>query len=776
MLAQTHAASIERYVAHNLKAFNSHVSSIVAAGTGEPEYENGFQDDLGPVFVINAAPGSQADFPERAFDQNGSRIVASQSEGLPSAANINVLIEKAKTPGSHISNIMKLANGGNTFYLFRKIGNVLYAAPMATTFLTELAGNTRFGYSGHAAIFDGVGNLIAHPDKAWQETARNIAELAPVSLATTGGYGVVEFYSSNSNSQMLAGVSGIGLTQWGIMVPRSVDEIAAEAGIARQSISILFTLILAAILLGVIMASNIISKPLEKLTKVLRRVTSNGNLDDIEFTQSKFAPLENAELESSFSQMAENLRSTHNQMKLQVYTDIVTKLPNREGLGKILEKSLADMANREKCGSFLFIDIHNFKEINDNHGHSFGDQILRCIGARINSIVEITTGSQTQKVIEESSLKKGQMQPVFARFGGYEFVAFIPDDLDPVVINELAAKILEAIRLPVPGMDSSIILEGHIGIARFPEHGLTFEELLKKADIAVFHAKKEGKNCIKRYGDGTGEMSSSEIRRDVLAGIKNNQMELYYQPKVTSRSGKVNSVEALIRWFHPARGMISPSDFIPAIEGSDITNELGEWVIRRACQDMKAWDKAGVTLDISVNIAARQFSSVDFVDRLHAIVMEENCKAERLEIEVTEETALSGEDTATDVIGKLHSLGYKVSLDDYGRGYSNLTRLSDLRVNTLKIDGPLTARITRDERTRVIFEATINMANGLNCKTVAEGVETAEEVAILSKLGCTELQGFYFATPMPQKSILNWIQNRKRNPVRELHERLRSAV
>ena len=201
-----------------------------------------------------------------------------------------------------------------------------------------------------------------------------------------------------------------------------------------------------------------------------------------------------------------------------------------------------------------------------------------------------------------------------------------------------------------------------------------------------------------------------------------------------------------------------------AIEDNDeSTKNFGEWVLRRACKDLRVLRANGIDVTVAVNISARHFVSEEFPDNLIQICREENCSPENFEIEITEETALNNEDGTGSIIGQLQDVGFKVSLDDYGRGYSNLTRLAELNVDTLKIDGPLTARLTRDERTKVIFEATINMANGLGSKTVAEGVETAAEVAILTSIGCTELQGFFFSTPLPMAELIAWIDERTKD-------------
>lgn len=771
-LAETHADSIDRYLKKQITAFETHADEIFQTGFQSADFITKAGDDIANMFVVDKTT-EEVIFHH---DLKGLAEPSSLQDFRLSSEQLTVFKRLASSASTSVSPLIRHSSGVNCFYLVKTVGNNIVVGELGTGFLTALADGTRIGSSGHAAIFDSNGALIAHPNKSWQSLGKNIAKLDPVKLAVGGDNGIVSFHSPALNAEMLAGVASIDRAGWGIMIPRTLEDVVGDSGFARRSAAVVFTLVMAAILLGSILVSDFISKPMERLSRQVKKFGELGEFSESEVKPGKAMPTENLELVQSFSEMVENLRITHNKMKEQAYSDSVTNLPNREAFSAIVEQNLAFMANKHMNGAMLFIDLEKFKDINDSHGHGVGDQVLRCLGARFGDVLELATGEKPSKIIASELDEVEHPRACVARFGGDEFVAFVPENNGLSQLERICEQLIEAIESPVPGLTAGVKLSGHIGIASFPEHGLTCRDLVKKADIAVFHAKNNGPRRIQRYGDGTGELTASEMRREIHNAIINDEMELYYQPKVNTMTNDVTSVEALVRWFHPKKGLVSPADFIPAIENSDTTNELGEWVVRRACRDMRFWECQGHRLSIAVNIAAHQFGSERFVERIHQIVIEEDCDPARFEIEVTEETALSGNTSANSVIQQLHTLGFKVSLDDYGRGYSNLTRLSELKVNTIKIDGPLTARLTRDERTRVIFEATINMARGLDCETVAEGVETAEEVAILTKLGCTELQGFYFATPMPQDGIVNWINQRSAQPVLELQEKVRAAI
>ena len=512
-----------------------------------------------------------------------------------------------------------------------------------------------------------------------------------------------------------------------------------------------------------ILLSHLISEPMERMHAAFRHFHDTGEVAPLPAKKVPFLPTEHRELETSFNAMAASLRSAQREMQKLAYFDAVTGLPSRDAINRVGDRDLCKLANCGMEAALFFIDIDNFKEINDTHGHQAGDQVLRYLGARIADIVTLNTGqSPVEPVLSFDGRSRDVAPgPCLALIGGDEFALILPENWGVAQRDAIAEQILQSVTSSIPGIQNNHSLGCSIGAAIFPEHGLTFPELVKRADIAMYHVKNSGKSGIRYFGMETGEVSLTELRTNVQQAILNDEMELFYQAKVDTESNSVNSVEALVRWVHPHKGVINPGHFIPAIENHETTNLLGEWVIRRACRDMKAWESLGMKMDIAVNIATRHFMSDGFAERIRGIVRAESCDPGRFEIEVTEETALSRYDEPSDTIGELQRIGFKVSLDDYGRGYSNLSRLSELRVNTLKIDGPLTARLTRDQRTRVIFEATINMARGLGCKTVAEGVETAEEAAILRKLGCTELQGFYFSTPLPFESFNNWLQNRQ---------------
>ena len=291
---------------------------------------------------------------------------------------------------------------------------------------------------------------------------------------------------------------------------------------------------------------------------------------------------------------------------------------------------------------------------------------------------------------------------------------------------------------------------------------------MHRADAALYHAKARGKGQHCFYDPANGVRSIIEIRREIAAAIAYDEMVLHYQPKVECQSGEVHALEALVRWQHPQLGLKGPIAFIPQIENSDEICALGEWVLKRAAEDLANWQSEGRELTIAVNIGARHLVSHGFPERALEIVTSAGVDPSQIELEITEEIAMQQEDNTRNVIDTLKAHGFRVALDDYGRGYSNLSRLAEVKVDVIKIDRSLILNVESHERTRQIVAATIAMAEALDCRVVAEGIEEAGHAALLRKLGCHELQGYFFAKPMERNRLTEWLIARGRNNVAAL--------
>lgn len=695
---------------------------------------------------------------------------AASGTSMPEAARKTAEILRAYALPDEvvISPVIEAADGRKSAFVVYLEGNRMAFARLDGRNLVRKVANSDANNRFLLAIIDMEGNSVA---ASGPSAPRMFMYQQPSVVAATnmrGASNITTLKLQGIAGEMLAGIVTIPGTGLSILSAEPVTDINARIASANRKISMVTYLSLALVLMASIMGSHILANPIERLIGALRKTGTDQTFNEIEVEGGLMTPIEHRQVGETYNRMVRELRELHFQMVHMAFVDQTTMLPNREAFRKSIEYQLSRLAQLGQGAAIAFIDVDNFKEINDTHGHHTGDQVLRYLASRMTGIIETMTGHAP--ILDHNQKAAGfhpeLPKPLLARFGGDEFVLFIPENAGLIYLEDMLSQILSAISCPISGIDVYTKLSGSVGVVRFPEQGLSYVELVKRADIAMYHAKKRGKGCVEYYNEGIGDKSSAEIRRDIKLAMQNNELELYYQPKVHAQTLEITGVEALVRWIHPVKGVLGPAHFIPAVEDSDeATKEFGEWVLRRACQDLRILRNNNIDITVAVNISARHFVSEEFPDNLIEICREENCSPDNFEIEITEETALNHEEGTGSIIGQLQDVGFRVSLDDYGRGYSNLTRLAELNVDTIKIDGPLTARLTRDERTKVIFEATINMANGLGSKTVAEGVETAAEVGILTGIGCTELQGFYFSTPLPISELIAWIDERNTSQV-----------
>lgn len=750
-----------------------------ARGSFEKSAERGFGD----VLIYNLTTGTLT-----AESSELSRLISGDDAYLKTAQSLS---ELASDSQANITPIMVDKNGNRKSYLVAKHANYVAFANLNGDALLEQV-LTKLGKANQIyALVDENGYVLAKQGpKDWnlslsdavlpqdtheeQYTGNDAVDTARTDFNKTSFSTLI-----GASKKLLAGVAPIPYSKLRILSGEPYANVLRRTGGVKRRVTTIIYSSLALVLLFSILGSYVLASPIEKMIKNLRRANSAGNLQPLEVDEGAMTPLEHHELTQSYNDMVGRLHDSNSRILCMAYEDQVTNLPNRAALRLAVEGQLVQLAKSEKPAAIVFIDISNFKDINDAHGHTTGDQVLRIVAARMNGIIEAMTG--ISPILDHSEdgfdYADKKPQPILARFGSAEFALFVPGDEELKFVEEMVKQMLAAIACPISGIEIFAKLKGAAGIARFPDQGLTFDDLVKRADIAMYHAKKNTGNSIEFYSSKTGDKTGAEIRHEVSQAIKAGDMALYYQPKICTKTKEITSAEALVRWHHPERGTIGPGGFIPAVEDSDDASvEMGEFVVRQTCRDYHRLVQTRPDLKLSVNISARHFSAPNFQEKLIEICAEEKCPAQKIEVEITEEAALSSNENAAAIIKKLQEVGFSVSLDDYGRGYSNLSRLADLKVDAIKIDGPLTARLTHDDRTRVILEATVNMAEGLGCRTVAEGVETAQEVAVLTTLGCNELQGFFYSQPLPLEKLVEWISARhggvQANPLAELQEEL----
>ena len=420
----------------------------------------------------------------------------------------------------------------------------------------------------------------------------------------------------------------------------------------------------------------------------------------------------------------------HSALQHQANHDSLTRLPNRrqfeESLGSCLEQNLA-----EEAGAVLFMDLDGFKLVNDTQGHAVGDELLKLVANRFRNCM--------------------RQNDLLARMGGDEFAVIIRDTQSIQAAVDVAKCFSESMEIPFQIEGSSLQVGTSIGVCRFPEDGITVDELLRKADVAMYQAKNSGKGRILCFDQTIATQVYDRVRveYELRDAIAEEQFRLLYQPKVNCATGKVDGVEALIRWQHPTRGLLKPADFFTVAEEAGLINVIGSWVLDEAVKQAAQWDETRLgNLRIAVNIAATQFQLEDFGSRVVELLAFHGVAPDRLELEVTESIVMQNIEAVVARLQALRSAGIRIAIDDFGTGYSSLRYLQDLPLDVLKIDSSFTMRLQHEESRQSLVNTILLLASGLNLETVAEGVETLEQKEELVTLGCHSIQGFYYSAPV----------------------------
>ncbi len=425
--------------------------------------------------------------------------------------------------------------------------------------------------------------------------------------------------------------------------------------------------------------------------------------------------------------------------------DALTGLPNRLLLNDRLDQAIT-MAHRNAATlAVLFLDLDGFKHINDSLGHSTGDKLLQSVAKRLLLCVR---GPDT-----------------ISRQGGDEFLVVL-QDIEHAEDAAIAAKrILKALAEThsIDGHDLQITAS--IGASIYPDDGMDSETLIKNADAAMYQAKAQGRHTYKFFKTemNTRAVNRQSIEEDLRRALKGHEFTLYYQPRIDFSTGEINGAEALLRWKHPKRGLIPPAQFIPIAEDSGLILPIGAWVLRQACKQVLAWGKQGLPLiDISVNVSSIQLRDGEFVEKLLAILSETGLEPRRLELEVTESALMRNSKFVAPILRMIRRLGVRISVDDFGTGYSSLSYLQQFSFDAIKIDQSFVRRITSFPADTTIVSAIISLGQSRKLKVIAEGVETAEELAFLKTQSCDEAQGYYFSVPLPAAQFAKLLESHMR--------------
>ena len=537
------------------------------------------------------------------------------------------------------------------------------------------------------------------------------------------------------------------------ILPREELKVAKNA-IAPTVAGVTLTAIAATTVLLWIMISVLIIMPIQRLRRDATLLGSGQRPVQRKIKRSD----EIGQLEKSFHDMSAQLATTIDELRESNRTitelanqDALTNLPNRRHFVQTLHSAMREIkhADSDEKIAILFLDVDEFKRINDLLGHKAGDDFLSAIGERLRKFCDITN--------ETESLSVNAMA---ARLGGDEFVVSISGQFDDDDIRTHAQTLQVSLKKPITVANQTFHISTSIGIAIFPDHATSEQQLLKCADIAMYEIKLESKNgiCIFNNKMASQIEETARLEFDLRNAIERNELYLAYQPQISAVTGQVLGLEALLRWRHPAKGNIPPDVFIPIAEKFSLIGKIGLWVLNEACRQWSEWQQAGFAPErIAVNVSRRQLTQADLREQIENALTTYNVPPSALELELTESCMLEAPVQTVELIQSLRKLGVRIALDDFGTGYSSLSSLAILPIDTIKLDRSFVSNVDKIAGNNSIVSAIIQLATELQLETVAEGVETVSEQQVLQDKQCDVLQGYLLSKPLDVADAEQWL-------------------
>jgi diguanylate cyclase (GGDEF)-like protein len=602
--------------------------------------------------------------------------------------------------------------------------------------------DTKIGKTGHLLATDSNGIPIYEPQGIPIDRGLDPAVFDRIIAANPGSAPMLADF--NGRPSFVAGKRLFpDLYVFAVLPESDLFQSGLKLALAVAAITLLAVILTTTALF--LTLQHFIVKPVQTLRRMSREI-GRGRLD---IRNTLGSNDEIGELATAFEDMASNLRRSDEQIRYIAYHDNLTGLPNRAMFGQYLRHVIADARRQDKQFALLFLDIDDFKRVNDTLGHQAGDTLLREVAERLSKCLR-----RADYVARINAF--GEPDELLARLGGDEFVILLPDINGPHAPTTLANRLLNVLSEPVRLDEHEFYIGASIGITLFPSDGEDAETLTKNADIAMYHAKKQGKNDYQFYLQSMNILAHERLALEnkLRKALDNDQLCLFYQPQIDTMSHAIIGLEALLRWRHPEDGMIPPGVFIPVAEETGLILAIGEWVINEACRQAHAWQSAGLPATrISVNISGHQFGKQDLPRLINTALRRNSLAAGCLEIEITESALMENPDRAVKELSAIKDLGVGIALDDFGTGYSSFSYLHRFPIDTLKIDRSFIHNIGVTRNSSELVAAIIAMAHILKLRVVAEGIEIDEQLEELAGRHCDVIQGFLFKPPVPADEV-----------------------
>ncbi|MBQ0944713.1 EAL domain-containing protein [Ideonella sp. 4Y16] len=463
-------------------------------------------------------------------------------------------------------------------------------------------------------------------------------------------------------------------------------------------------------------------------------------------------------LANSFRRMRSRLNDNVLRINLLAYTDPITRLPNRSVVDRLLNFALDPSRSETYRAAIIFIDLDGFKRVNDTLGHAGGDALLAQAAERL---LQQGLGRDLHTIDTcldafGTPCDRLPRDVVFARFAGDEFVAILPGTTDRAELAEIGERIVRSLAAPFSVQGQEVTVGASLGIAITPDDSVDPKEILAFADLAMYGSKQAGKSRYQFFDQQARQalLDATRIEAELRVALEQGQLRLHFQPKFQLRDGQLSGVEALVRWAHPTRGLLLPGAFIDIAERSGLMGELGRQVLTMAVAQCRQWMVQGRPLNVAVNVSPSQFSDPHFCTEVLEAIEQAGIPAELLSIEITESMAMTDFAATAARLARLRAAGVMIALDDFGIGFSNLSQLSRLPLDILKVDRSLVSALGTDPRADAIVRAIIGMAHALSCRVIAEGIETEPQRAHVRDLGCDCGQGFLLGRPVPADAVV----------------------